>query len=247
MENEVDEQEMVGKYRWLDLVCSQAGPAPTVRHILMVIGKHMDTGGGNCFPSTRRLAMETGLRRETVMRCLQMAEADGWIVRRTRGHGGQGWKRHLYLPAIPANVVSQDNHLDQERGEPESPPSTERGYSESQKVVTLTHLSTPYTSPTTTPNDTPTPLAAAVEEFCRVVGTDFELRRQSVEEWVARMSEEYPGIDLASRIRRASEWWDSALSTGKRKKCKAPSQAIRVFFRDGKKSTQAPPDYQRLP
>jgi hypothetical protein len=144
-------------------------------------------------------------------------------------------------------VVTENHHLTPKRGDRESPRHAEGGDRESQKVVTEDHLSTPYTSPTTTPTDTPTPLVAEVEEFCQVVGTDFDLRRESVEEWVTRMGVEYPGIDLASRIRRACEWWDSALTTGKRKKCKAPSQAIRAFFRDGRSSTQAPPDYQRLP
>lgn len=78
----------------------------------------------------------------------------------------------------------------------------------------------------------PSTAAEALDEFCRVVGTPFELKSMTAEDWLLRMAEEFPGVDLTARIRRASEWWDSALATGRKKKCKAPSRAVRVFFTD---------------
>ena len=43
------------KYRWLDLVRSKNGPHPTIRHLLVTLGSHMEVDGANCFPGVRRL------------------------------------------------------------------------------------------------------------------------------------------------------------------------------------------------
>lgn len=135
------------KYRWLDAVCSEAGPqSSTTRHVLMVLAKHMDPDGGNCYPATRLLAIETALTRQTVMIHLEVAEAAGWIERHERGDG-MAWRRHQYTPAIPAGVVSEADHATPKGGKRGSPPSPKGGKSDTERVVSEADLSTPVSTP----------------------------------------------------------------------------------------------------
>lgn len=127
------------KYRWLGAICSENGPSgpsgSTVRHVLMALARYMDKDGADCFPSVRRLEVETGLSRRTLSDRLAEAERTGWLVREVRG-GGQGWRRHQYTPAIP-DVAKQLPH---EAGEATSPRRTKRGEATSHNVGKLLPL-----------------------------------------------------------------------------------------------------------
>ncbi len=108
-------------FEWRRLVASEHGPHPTMRHVLLTLSLHMNADGSSCYPSIRRLAVESGLHRGTVNRHLQLAEEDGWLDRTLRGLQGQGWKRLEYRPAFPRgvrrertpseNVSAEDVHL----------------------------------------------------------------------------------------------------------------------------------------
>lgn len=94
------------KYLWLDTVCSRDGPeSPTMRLVLMVLGRRMDPDGTRCYPGTATVAAETGLGLRAVQTHLRRAESDGWIRRAPHGGGGQGWRRYRYEPTIPKRAA----------------------------------------------------------------------------------------------------------------------------------------------
>lgn len=99
-------------FRWRAALLSENGPSnPTMRHVLLTLSTHGDMNGKSIFPSTRTLAIETGLCRQTVMNALKEAEGLGWVQCFKDNGNGQGWKRHAYGLTLP------------ERGQPDSPPS----------------------------------------------------------------------------------------------------------------------------
>ncbi len=117
-------------FRWREALMSPAGPRATVRHVLLTLSTDADGDGGNCYPSTRRLAERTALSRRAVEGQLREAEAVGWIRRQARGEG-QGWRRMSYTLSIPeaANVGNDVPRVGPEGGERGSPrPSQKVGH-----------------------------------------------------------------------------------------------------------------------
>lgn len=102
--------QLVGRWTWHDLVSSPKGPEkPVTRHVLLALGRYMSTKTATAFPSTRTLAADTGLARQTVMRHMELAESGGWIARsEVKGVKGQ-FGHHLYTVAVPAGLVTQDD------------------------------------------------------------------------------------------------------------------------------------------
>jgi len=127
------------KWRWLDSVYSADGPASTTRSVLMALALHMSNDGGDCYPSTRRVAKESGFSHRTILTHLKNADEQGWIRRSERRRGGKGWRRHEYQPTIP-NLMKEVHHLQGERDEGDSSPSAERGEDERKNVVKEVHL-----------------------------------------------------------------------------------------------------------
>lgn len=83
-------------FTWRSAVCDSQLP-PTCRHVLLTISLHMNERGGSCFPSVDRIAAETGLNRATVIRQLQRARDNGWLlVGQSRGRAS-----NTYTAAIP--------------------------------------------------------------------------------------------------------------------------------------------------
>lgn len=83
-------------FTWRSAVCESALKA-TTRHVLLTLSLHMNERGGSCFPSVDTLASETGLNRATVIRQLQVAEANGWLV----VSKSKGRTSNRYVAAIP--------------------------------------------------------------------------------------------------------------------------------------------------
>lgn len=74
-----DERDFKPLFTWRGAVCDSGLP-PTCRHVLLTLSLHMNERGGSCFPSVARLCSETGLGRSTVIRQLQLARDNGWLV-----------------------------------------------------------------------------------------------------------------------------------------------------------------------
>lgn len=108
-------------FRWRDAVRTDQGPPATTRYVLIALSLHADPKGGSCYPSTRRLATETGLSRRSVEEHLRRAENLGWITRSHRGPDrGQAWKLMAYTLTVP-NVGHDGSQPEAEGGEAGSP------------------------------------------------------------------------------------------------------------------------------
>ena len=124
-------------FQWRDALLSERGPTSAIRrHVLLVLSMDADMDGGNCFPSTRRLAKRTGLSRRRLEGHLRAAEIEGWVGRSRIGEG-QGWRRTLYVLKVP-DVETQRPHVDIEGGDGVSPPNpgnvgTERPHLEPER------------------------------------------------------------------------------------------------------------------
>lgn len=154
--------KVMNLFDWRKAMLSDMGPAPTTRLVLMVISTHMNGDGASCFPSITTLAAETGLSRRVVIEHIAKAAEDGWIRKAPKGLSGQAWRRHEYAASIPGNVVQQihhlnqnvvteNNHVDQKRGDGELPPFDEGGYFGRKKVVTESNPSTSVNSSESAP------------------------------------------------------------------------------------------------
>jgi len=99
--------------RWRDAVLTDHGDSPerylhpSERLVLLALAKHMAVHtGANCFPSTRRLAGETGLSRQGVRNALDRVEKLGWITRTRRSRETGGHTSTLYRPTWPMWLVN---------------------------------------------------------------------------------------------------------------------------------------------
>jgi len=91
-----EERDFKPLFTWRSAVCDSNLPA-TCRHVLLTVSLHMNERGGSCFPSVDRIAAETGLNRATVIRQLQRARDNGWLlVGQSRGRAS-----NTYTAAIP--------------------------------------------------------------------------------------------------------------------------------------------------
>ncbi len=87
---------------WRRMVASEHGPeSPTTRLVLHTLAVHMDPAGGSCFPSTKKLSVESGLSERVVWHHLAVAANAGWILKSLSGKNGQGWKRNQYRATLP--------------------------------------------------------------------------------------------------------------------------------------------------
>ena len=109
---EKEKRERPWKHQWLDLVEERSGlPAPT-RHLLLSLGRRMDSDGGRCYPGTQTIASRTRLSERTVCTHLTLAETEGWLKRMPRGRAaGRAWRGHQYRPAVPGEVLKEIQYV----------------------------------------------------------------------------------------------------------------------------------------
>ncbi|MEX3691860.1 helix-turn-helix domain-containing protein [Paraburkholderia sp. BR14263] len=87
-------------WTWRHAIINSTLPS-TTRHVLLTLACHVNDAGEDAYPSTRTLARETGLSERSVCTHLDLAEEEGWFVKRKHGYGGQKWARNQYYPSIP--------------------------------------------------------------------------------------------------------------------------------------------------
>lgn len=107
-------------FKWRQAIISKHGPkSPSTRLVLLTLSVHMQTDGSSCFPSTKRLAMETGFSERTVCTHLEIAEKEGWIQKMQRAiYNDRRWKHHCYIPLIPTKALKEVQHLSTQGTEP---------------------------------------------------------------------------------------------------------------------------------
>jgi hypothetical protein len=133
-------------FNWRKATISKCGPKPTTRLLLLTLSVHMDGNGGSCFPSTRKLAEETGLSERTVCTHLEIAEKEGWIKKMKQGLTGRSWKRHSYQAAIPPEALKQVQHPKQQGTEPHAEGTEPNDNEALKQVQSSTSYSSIYTS-----------------------------------------------------------------------------------------------------
>lgn len=86
---------------------------PTTRHVLLTLSLHMNERGGSCFPSVETLARETDLNRATIIRQLQIAETDGWlVVERSAGRTSNRYEAAIPSPSATVEEAATVAHND---------------------------------------------------------------------------------------------------------------------------------------
>lgn len=88
---------------------------------LLTLAEWADADGGNCYPTIPSIASRASVNEKTVRRCLDQAEAAGFIKRTHKG-SAQGWRRFVYLPIVPKGADTTPARS-QERAGTESAPS----------------------------------------------------------------------------------------------------------------------------
>lgn len=128
--------KMLDLNTWRRLIASEHGPkSSTTRLVLHTLGIHMDQTGGSCFPSTKTLAVESGLSERFVCRHLSIAVDEGWLLKSSAGKSGQSWRRNQYQAALP-KALTQGQHLTNKGAYPGSAPNSEGTYPECKKALT---------------------------------------------------------------------------------------------------------------
>ena len=77
---------------------------PGQKHVLSTMARYGDKWGDHIFPSQREVAFRAGVTPKCVTEVMQRAEREGWIIRWAAG-ARQGYKRHTYQLAVPADVL----------------------------------------------------------------------------------------------------------------------------------------------
>jgi DNA-binding transcriptional regulator YhcF (GntR family) len=88
------------RYRWLDAILS-SDLSRTTRLVAHSLARHGRVDGGNIFPSTRRLASESGLSERTVCTHLDLLVRQGFLRRQPRHGNTAGARGFQYLLNIP--------------------------------------------------------------------------------------------------------------------------------------------------
>lgn len=100
---------------------AQSGLQATTKHVLLTISLYMNEMGKGCYPTQEDLAKATSLTERAVRKHIDIAEKEGWIIRREHGFRGQKWRNHEYEPRWPDRQDVEDETLHVEKGaEPHS-------------------------------------------------------------------------------------------------------------------------------
>lgn len=112
-----EERDFKPLFTWRGAVCDSNLP-PTCRHVLLTVSLHMNERGGSCFPSVGKIAAETGLNRATVIRQLQHARDNGWLlVGQSRGRASNTYTAvipPLDQPSRKTTVAENDGRTEQQ-------------------------------------------------------------------------------------------------------------------------------------
>ena len=151
---EKEKRERPWKHRWLDLVEEASSLPSTTRHLLLSLGRRMESNGTSCYPATRTIAARTGLSERTVCTHLALAETEGWLERSARGRGaGQAWRGHEYRPSVPPQALKEVQHVGAEGTEGGSARIGEGTEPDDRKVLKEVQSSSSKSSPTNTPEE----------------------------------------------------------------------------------------------
>ncbi len=194
---EKEQWERPWKHRWLDLVEDTSSlPAPT-RHLLLSLGRRMESDGTNCYPSTRTIAARTGMSERTVCTHLTLAEDEGWLKRSARGRGaGRAWRGHEYRPSVPPKVLKEVQHVGAKGTEGGSARIHEGTEPDDKKVLKEVQSSSSKSSPTT--------LEKIFEERSRYSGEQLEVIDSAIE---AFRSTRKTNRIAANVILTEFRWW----------------------------------------
>jgi hypothetical protein len=96
-------------YTWRSAVAFTHGPkSPTTRHVLLMLGLHMNERSKSCFPSVDSLVQELGLTKRSLCAHLEITERE--VLRRGHGFKDRGLKgRHFGSQFAPLRAVLRPN------------------------------------------------------------------------------------------------------------------------------------------
>ena len=84
-------------FNWRDAILADESLSPTTKHVLHVIGFHMDTKGKPSWPTEKQIASESGFSRQTVIGHIKIATNAGYIKIIKHQAEGQRWANNMYL------------------------------------------------------------------------------------------------------------------------------------------------------
>lgn len=193
--------------RWFNSVMSEAGPQKAVTRLVMAaLAKHMSADGSRCYPSTRTLAIATGLSERAVCTHLELATKAGWIEVRQRSGSGQGWRSNLYLPRLAGA---------EPRSVPLPPEGAEcRSVRSDEKVLNLVHEGAEpgdrkvlkEVQPTRSLPDHDQEREARARAHSHTKGSRFTLETLPAE-WLDFARNERPEIDGAREFATFRDYW----------------------------------------
>lgn len=222
------------------MIASEHGPeSPTTRLVLLTLGVFMDDSC-RCFPSTRKLAVSTGLSERSVCTHLEIAANTGWIKKTGRAGNGQAWKRHSYEAAIPERALKEVQHVEKKGTEGGSArqakgtePLSKGTEPDDKKVLKEIQSNRPYNRPKN--NNT-------VRAFLLKDGSTYHID----DEFYRLLEDAYPDIDLDSEIKKFSAWCYS--NPAKRKTANGARRAVNSWMNNAKPAHTAntPPELKEI-
>lgn len=92
---------------WRRIIESPFCPLPPVtRLVLTTLSRYGDKWGTDIYPSQRELAYRANVTPKTVNKALQLAEHDGWIIRKPKDRpNGRGYVSHTYELTVPGFIA----------------------------------------------------------------------------------------------------------------------------------------------
>lgn len=88
-------------FAWWRVVLSALGPPSTTRFVLCAHFKFMKGNGTSCYPTVRRLAVDTGLNKDTIAAHRKHAIDEGWLI--VSGSAKSAYRE--FYPALPEGIV----------------------------------------------------------------------------------------------------------------------------------------------
>lgn len=203
-------------FAWRNCLLSPEGPSnPTTRLVLLTLSTHMSQEGERCFPTTRRLAEQTGLSERSVITHIQRATQEGWLLVSKHGTNGQGWRRHEYHPLVPQRA---EGGSVPQRAERASVASVERAEPHDRNVLKEVQCNSKENSKT--PSRTiPKKNGSYPVEFETIWSlypkrTGANSKRAAFKAWQARLRSGVPEEEILDGVRRYADYCDDRGNSG---------------------------------